>query len=61
MLTIETRTEKISGARIFMGQEIRRGGEILITAKVEAAIIGELGKPKRFPSEWIAPFMPAGT
>ena len=61
VLTIETRTEKISGARIFMGQEIRRGGEILIAAKVEAAIIGELGKPKRFPNEWIAAFMPAST
>ena len=61
VLEIETRTEKISGARIFMGQEIRRGGEILIAAKVEAAIIGELGKPKRFPSEWIAAFMPAST
>ena len=27
VLTIETRTEKISGARIFMAQEIRRGDE----------------------------------
>ena len=58
VLTIDTRTEKISGARIFMAQEIRRGGETLIAAKVEAAIIGENGRPKRFPSEWIAAFMP---
>ena len=34
VLTIDTRTEKISGARIFMAQEIRRGGETLIKAKV---------------------------
>ena len=60
VLTIETRTEKISGARIFMAQEIRRGDEMLIAAKVEAAIIGEMGQPKRFPNEWIAAFMPAG-
>jgi acyl-CoA thioester hydrolase len=58
VLTIDTRTEKVSGARIFMAQEIRRGGETLIAAKVEAAIIGENGRPKRFPAEWIAAFVP---
>jgi acyl-CoA thioester hydrolase len=60
VLTIDTRTEKISGARIFMAQEIRRGDETLIKARVEAAIIGENGRPKRFPDEWIAAFLPAG-
>jgi len=59
VLTIDSRTEKISGARIFMAQEIRRGGETLIKAKVEAAIIGENGRPKRFPDEWIAAFLPS--
>jgi acyl-CoA thioester hydrolase len=58
VLTIETRTESISGARIFMAQVIRRGDEVLIAAKVAAAIIGENGRPKRFPAEWIAAFMP---
>jgi acyl-CoA thioester hydrolase len=57
VLTIDTRTERISGARIFMAQEIRRGGETLIKARVEAAIIGENGRPKRFPDEWIAAFL----
>ena len=60
VLTIDTRTERNSGARIFMAQEIRRGDEALIAAKVEAAIIGENGRPKRFPAEWIAAFMPGG-
>jgi len=60
VLTIDTRTEKISGARIFMAQEIRRGDETLIKAKVEAAIIGENGRPKRFPDEWIDAFLPSG-
>lgn len=60
VLTIDTRTEKISGARIFMAQEIRRGGETLIKARVEAAIIGENGRPKRFPYEWIDAFLPSG-
>jgi acyl-CoA thioester hydrolase len=31
---------------------------VLIDAKVEAAIIGEIGRPKRFPKEWIERFMP---
>ena len=61
ILTIDTRTEKISGARIFMAQELKRGEELLVTAKVEAAIIGEIGRPKRFPKEWISAFMPAST
>ena len=59
VLTIDTRTEKISGARITMRQEIRRGDEALIEAKVEAAIIGENGRPRRFPTDWIAAFMPS--
>ena len=41
ILTIDTSTEKISGARIFMAQELKRNGELLVTAKVEAAIVGE--------------------
>ena len=60
ILTIDTRTDSISGARIFMAQQIRRGEDVLIDAKVEAAIIGEIGRPKRFPKEWIERFMPKG-
>lgn len=60
ILTVETRTEKVSGARIFMAQQLRRGDELLVEAKVEAAIISESGRPRRFPKEWIAAFMPRG-
>jgi acyl-CoA thioester hydrolase len=56
VLIVETRTETISGARIFMAQELRRGEDLIVRAKVEAAIIGENGRPKRFPKEWIAAF-----
>jgi acyl-CoA thioester hydrolase len=59
ILTVETRAEKISGARIFMAQRLLRDEELLVSATVEAAIIGELGRPKRFPKEWIAAFMPS--
>jgi acyl-CoA thioester hydrolase len=60
ILTVETRTDAISGARIFMVQQIRRNDEVLIDARVEAAIIGETGRPKRFPGEWIERFLPKG-
>jgi len=60
VLTIDTRTQSVSGARIFMAQKIRRGADVLVEAKVEAAIIGEGGRPRRFPKEWIAAFMPKG-
>jgi acyl-CoA thioester hydrolase len=58
ILTIDTRTDSISGARIFMAQQIKRGDDVLIDARIEAAIIGETGRPKRFPKEWIERFMP---
>jgi len=58
VLTIDTRTEDISGARIVMAQQLKRGAEVLVEAKVQAAIIGENGRPKRFPKEWIAAFIP---
>lgn len=59
ILTIDTRTENVSGARIYMAQQIRRGDDVLIEARVEAAIISESGRPRRFPKEWIAAFMPS--
>src|SRR5918994_817075 len=58
ILTVDTRAEEISGARIFMAQQLKRGEEVLVEAKVEAAIIGENGRPRRFPRECIVDFMP---
>lgn len=57
ILTVETRTESVSGARINMAQLLKRGDDVLVQAKVEAAIISENGRPRRFPKEWIAAFM----
>jgi acyl-CoA thioester hydrolase len=58
ILTIDTSTQDISGARIVMAQQLKRRTQVLVEAKVEAAIIGENGRPKRFPKEWIAAFLP---
>lgn len=61
VLTIDTTTERVSGARIFMAQTLSRDGEVLVQAKVEAAIISESGRPRRFPKEWAEAFLPAGS
>ncbi len=59
VLTVDTVTERVSGARIFMAQTLLRDGETLVRAKVEAAIVSETGKPRRFPKEWAQVFLPA--
>lgn len=57
IITINTHTESVSGARIRMAQELMRGDEVLVTAKVEAALINDQGKPRRFPREWAETFL----
>lgn len=54
VLTIETRSIGLAGARVTLGQEILREGELLVEAKVEAAIVNDAGKPRRLPAEWAA-------
>jgi len=58
ILTIDTQTESISGARIYMAQKLWRDADLLVEARVEAAIIGENGRPRRFPRDWVAAFLP---
>jgi len=60
VITVETHVSELSGARIFMAQRLLRGEEVLVEARVEAAIIGETGRPRRFPKEWVAAFLPGG-
>ena len=60
VLTIDTITENVSGARIFMAQTLSRDGQVLVEAKIEAAIVSESGRPRRFPKEWVEAFMPQG-
>ena len=59
VLTVHTRVEDISGARIAMAQRLTRGDDLLVRARVEAAIVGENGRPRRFPKEWLPAFLPA--
>lgn len=61
VLTIDTRVESVSGARIFMAQRIERGDDLLIEARIEAAIMSaQTGRPRRFPKEWAAAFLRKG-
>lgn len=53
MLEITTKVIEASGARITMQQTIRReNGDLLIEARVEAALINKQGRPRRMPKEW---------
>jgi acyl-CoA thioester hydrolase len=61
IITIKTRVVELSGARIFMAQRLLRDDDVLVEARVEAAIIGETGRPRRFPKEWVAAFLPGNT
>jgi acyl-CoA thioester hydrolase len=58
VLTVETHTAAISGARVKMHQAIRRNGDLLISAVVEAAMVNNAGRPRRFPAEWVKLFNP---
>lgn len=58
IITVETHVVEVSGARIFMAQRLLRSEEALVEARVEAAIIGEAGRPRRFPKEWVSAFLP---
>ena len=60
ILTVDTRTEEVSGARIFMRQQISRAATVLVEAKVEAALINGQGRPRRFPPGWVAAFLRQG-
>ncbi|CAN7683382.1 hypothetical protein LJR231_005531 [Phyllobacterium sp. LjRoot231] len=48
LLTIETKTGEISGARAHLAQTIWRGGDILVEARVECALIDGDGRQRRF-------------
>lgn len=56
VLIVKTRVASVSGARIYMAQEIWREDTLLIAAQVEAALISPEGKPKRFPKAWLPLF-----
>jgi acyl-CoA thioester hydrolase len=59
VVTVRTRVNEISGARIIMGQTMERNGAPLIAARVEAVIVTPAGRPRRFPKDWLSRLRPA--
>ena len=49
VLTVETRTVLLGGARIILDQRIFAGDTMLVEAKVKVAVISPEGKPRRMP------------
>lgn len=49
VLTVETRTVLLGGARVILDQKIVRDGQALVAARVKVAVISPEGKPRRMP------------
>ncbi|QOG06142.1 tol-pal system-associated acyl-CoA thioesterase [Aureimonas sp. OT7] len=50
ILSVETSTALLGGARVVLNQRISRGDALLVQAKVKVAVISPEGKPRRMPS-----------
>ena len=57
-LTARTVFETMRGPRIFIAQELARGGEILVRAKVEVCCISLAGRPRKPPASVLARLKP---
>jgi acyl-CoA thioester hydrolase len=51
VIEVETRLARIGGARMVLGQAIRRDDALLIQATVEVAIVDGTGRPRRLPAD----------
>jgi acyl-CoA thioester hydrolase len=49
-IQVRTRIQKLGGASLDMDQDIHRGKEALVRAKVRLACVGRNGRPRRLPS-----------
>jgi acyl-CoA thioester hydrolase len=54
VLTVETRVERITPARLALDQRIVRAGEVITRAKVLVVIINAAGRPARMPKAILA-------
>jgi acyl-CoA thioester hydrolase len=57
-LTARTAFETMRGPRIFIAQELVRGGETLVRAKVEICCINLAGRPRKPPATLLARLKP---
>jgi acyl-CoA thioester hydrolase len=57
-LIVRTTYDSLRGPRLSIGQTIERGGEVLCSAEVEAAVIDLTSRPRRAPATLIAAVTP---
>lgn len=57
VLEIRTVTTKAGGAKMVLEQEIRRAGDLLISARVVIAVVNRVGRPRRLPEGLAARFL----
>jgi acyl-CoA thioester hydrolase len=60
VLTVETRTVLVGGARIVLDQTILREETLLLAARVKVAVVAPDGRPRRMPAAVSAILGPAG-
>jgi acyl-CoA thioester hydrolase len=56
ILTILTRSERATGAKLVLTQEVRVGERLLIAARVVVAVVNRAGRPRRLPADLAAKF-----
>ena len=49
-LTVETETEAMTGARIVLRQDVKRGKEVLFSSRVTLVAMSVTGRPTRLPA-----------
>ncbi len=50
-LVVETRVDAVTGARLVLGQDVWRGGELLFRSMVTLVALTSDGKPARLPAD----------
>jgi len=60
LLEVTTRLDTARGARLVLVQEVRRGDDVLFSARVTVAVISAQGRPRRLPADLAARLAPGG-
>ena len=55
-LRVVSRVEQVRAASVDIHQQVMRGDELLIDARVTAAFLDGQGRPRRQPSDWVEQF-----
>lgn len=54
LVVVETETEKLSGARLYIKQRITAEGRLLVAAECCLALVNASGRPQMLPDRWRA-------